>query len=101
MECAFLNKQQIAERFGTSANIASRLLSENGVSPVDLGPGRCRGLRWFAPAVEAVIRQMHDDAQPKDCPTKKKRNRPVHSGIILGRSVNDLYAELTGDSKVQ
>ena len=98
---ALLNKKQIAERLGTSPGIASRLLAEKGVKPIDFGRGRCRGLRWYSAAVEAVILQMHEDAQDK---TTKERKTPVRvpkPGLILGRSINDLYAELTREHKIQ
>lgn len=99
MLASLLTKAQIAERLGTTPGVAASLLAEKGVHPVDLGRGRGRGARWYSIAVDAVMRQMHDDAQPKE---KRPPLRLPKAGLISGRSVNDLYAELTGaPAKVQ
>ncbi|MCL1916114.1 MAG: hypothetical protein FWG17_05350 [Desulfovibrionaceae bacterium] len=74
-----LNKHQIAERMSTTPDIARNILSEHGVNPIDLGWGRGRCFRWHASEVDAVIRQMHEDAQDKKPsgealpPSKKKK----------------------------
>ena len=93
-----LNKAQIAERMSTTPGIAINILSEHGVRPVDLGRGRGRGKRWYASAVDAVIRQMHDDAQDKKISSRRVRV-PLHP--ILGKSVNELFEELTARARTQ
>ena len=93
-----LNKDQIAERLGTTAGIAGRILSEHGVNPVDLGRGRGRGKRWYASAVDAVIFQMHESAQDKKPSPRRVRVGPH---LVLGKSVNELYAELTAGTRTQ
>jgi len=87
-----LNKDQIAERLSTTPDIARRVLSAHGVQPVDLGPGRGRGKRWYSSAVDAVIHRMHEEAQEKN-PQKRR----VHVGphLVRGKTVKQLYAELT------
>ncbi len=98
MSAAFLTKAQIAQRLGTTPGVAASLLAEKGVHPVDLGRGRGRGARWYSLAVDTAMRQMHEDAQPKE---KRPPLRLPKSGLVQGRSVNDLYAELTGKTKIQ
>ncbi len=98
MLASLLTKGQIAELLGTTPGVAATLLAEKGIHPIDLGRGRGRGLRWYSLAVDTVIRQMHDDAQPKE---KRPVPRLPKPGLVQGRSVHDLYAELTGQTKVQ
>lgn len=101
MNSSLLTKQQIAEKLGSTPGIASRLLASKGVSPIDFGRGRSRGLRWYAPAVDAVMRQLHEEAQTKAAPKKAKTPQLPKGDLILGRSINDLHAELTGSPIVQ
>lgn len=96
----FLTRAQIAERLETTAGVAAALLAEKGVRPVDWGRGRGRGLRWYAPAVEQAAREMHEEAQEKNIKIPKRTTLPK-TGLVVGRSVNDLYAELTSDNKMQ
>jgi hypothetical protein len=87
-----LNRDQIAERLGTTPGVAANILSEHGVKPVDLGRGRGRGKRWYASAVDAVMYQMHEDAQGK-----QKTLLRVHTGpyLVRGKTAKQVYAELT------
>ena len=98
MLTALLNKMQIAERMGTTPGVAASLLAEKGVYPVDLGRGRARGLRWYSVAVDAVMRDMHDQAQPKE---KRPTVRLARTGLVQGRSVSELHAELTARPVLQ
>ena len=98
MFASLLTKAQIAERLGTSPGVAAALLAEKGIHPVDLGRGRGRGVRWYSLAVDAAMREMHDAAQPK---TKALPVRLPKPGLVLGRSVSELYAELTDTPKMQ
>ena len=93
-----LNKDQIAERLGTTPGVAVNILSEYGLKPVDLGRGRGRGRRWYASAVDAVIYQMHEDAQDK-----KVSQRRVHvlPRLIRGRPFKEIYADLTKGAPTQ
>lgn len=97
----FLNKRQIAEALGTSPGVASTILSERGVSPVDFGRGRGRGLRWYGPAVDVAMRQIHDEAQVKNSPKSSKPVCLPTTNLVLGRSIYELHAELTGGTKIQ
>ena len=99
-----LNKEMIAECFQTSPSIARQILLEHGVKPVDLGRGRSRGFRWYAPAVDEVMRRMHEDAQnPKPSPYKKASTRRGSAGqhLVLGKSAKELYADLYGKGEGQ
>lgn len=98
MLASLMTKAQIAERLGTSPGVAASLLAEKGVFPVDLGRGRGRGVRWYSLAVDAAVRQMHDEAQPKE---KRPTPRFSKPGLIQGRSAKELYAELTGQTEIQ
>lgn len=100
MSATLLNKEQLAQRMGTTPGIAARLLLDKGVSPVDLGCGRGRGLRWYSLAVDTVIRQIHEEAQQLAAPGKKIVRKPKKY-TVLGRSVQDLYEELTNHDKLQ
>jgi hypothetical protein len=93
-----LNKDQVAARLGTTAGIASRILSEHDVKPIDLGRGRGRGKRWYASAVDAVVYQMHEDAQGKK-PSRRKVHVAPH--LVLGKTARELYAELTSFTPTQ
>ena len=93
-----LTKDQIAERLGTTAGVASRILSEHGVKPVDLGRGRGCGKRWYASAVDAVIFRMHEDAQDKKPAPRRVQVRPH---LVRGKSAKELYAELTAGTLTQ
>lgn len=97
----FFNKQQIAEALGTTPGVAASLLSERGVSPVDWGPGRSRGLRWYAEAVKQVAYEIHMEAQQKQAQPKKKKLKISRLGLISGRSAAEIHAELTATSPVQ
>lgn len=98
----FLNRDQIAEALKTTSGVAAAMLAEKGVSPVDWGRGRGRGLRWYAPAVERAAREMHEDAQSKNTPPSTQRKAPTtKTGLILGRSAKELFEELTGGTALQ
>jgi hypothetical protein len=95
-----LTKLQIAERLGTTPALAARLLSEQGVSPIDFGRGRGRGLRWYSAAVDAALLRLHEESQK---PQPKKRPRlPMRTvGLVLGRNKKELYEELTKGGSLQ
>lgn len=99
----FLTRQQIAEALGTGPGVAAALLSARGVHPIDLGRGRGRGLRWYAAAVKQVAYDLHTEAQAKKQGKSHtaKKTTVRGPGPILGRSTNEIYAELTGSPPMQ
>ncbi|MCL1915327.1 MAG: hypothetical protein FWG17_01235 [Desulfovibrionaceae bacterium] len=80
--------------------VAVAIMAEKGVLPVNFGRGRGRGVRWYTQAVEAILRQMHDDAQAKN-PPKRSAPRLPKPGLVMGRPIDELYAELTGRPQIQ
>jgi hypothetical protein len=98
-----LTKLQIAERLGTTPALAARLLSEHGVSPIDFGRGRGRGLRWYSAAVDAALLRLHEESQKQQPRERPLRPRlPLRkTGLVQGRNINDLYEELTKGSTLQ
>lgn len=67
------------------------ILKEHHLSPIDLGPGRGRGLRWHRGAVKAVIDTLHAEAQPKQ---KARVAVPKEVRPVLGKSPSMLFDEL-------
>ena len=100
MQPIFLTKTQIGNLLATTPEIARRELEKRGCAPVDYGPGRSRGLRWLRAEVERIAREMHDDAQPPQ-PHPKKPLFPRGPRPIQGRSMAELYAELTSGDPMQ
>ena len=93
----FLRAADMAAMLGTSRGVAMSIMAAHGVRPVDFGRGRGRGLRWLESAVRAVMRKMHDDAQPKARPARQPRGEsPVAS--LADLSVDEIYRLTTGQS---
>lgn len=100
MQPIFLTKSQIGDLLATTPEIARRELAKRGCAPVDYGPGRSRGLRWFRAEVERIAREMHENAQPSQ-PQAKRPHFPRRPRPIQGRPISELYAELTSGNPVQ
>lgn len=101
MTSAFLTRQQLAERMGTTPGVASAILAEKGVLPVNFGRGRGRGVRWYAQAVDMAMRQMHDEAQVKNPPKKIQPPRVSAYDPFAGKTARQIYEELTLGHPVQ
>lgn len=94
----FLRKKDIAERMNCGWKKARSMLAAHGVYPVDFGFGPSGGPRWLESAVNAVLRSMHQEAQPGTKPSKIK----VKTG---NQSIADMSAaslhKLVSNSLVQ
>lgn len=92
----FLTRSQIAQLLNMSESHAKKLLAEHGITPIDLGRGRGKGLRWRTAAVIELADILHTDAQ-----AKKKPRRVKSSGhSVLGKSASELFAEFNGSNSV-
>ncbi len=60
-----LSKKDIANKLGTSINVAMNTLQEHKVYPIDFGIGRGRGFKWLESSVEEIIYKLHCKAQEK------------------------------------
>lgn len=94
----YLRSTEVATMLGTSPGVATSILAERGVLPIDFGAGRSRGRRWLLSAVVRVMEDMHEQAQPK---TKQARapSPPKISGLA-GMSVDQLL-QLTSAPRLQ
>ena len=59
MSDRLFGKRVIAAMLGTSPGVAASILEGKGIHPIDLGAGRCRGLRWLEAAVQQAVRDMY------------------------------------------
>ena len=96
-----LRRDEVAELMGTSPGVAVSILDRRGCRPIDFGPGRARGLRWLESAVLAIIRTMHQEAQPAPKNAKVKKPSPVSTLNLANISCNELYDCLTRDKPLQ
>lgn len=96
----FLRRTDIAAMLGTSPGVAASILEQAGVHPIDFGVGRSRGRRWLESAVRQVMRDMHEDAQPKAGKTRQARPSGTPSVRLASMSINDIY-QLTQAQGVQ
>lgn len=87
----------VADMLGTSPRIATTILLQNGLQPVNLGRGRGRGNRWLASAVQAVIQDLHDKAQKAPRSSAKP---PRLTSRVASMPIGDLYA-LTRAKRMQ
>ncbi len=94
-----LTKHDIAKALALSPTLAASELAQRGVRPIDFGFGRGRGKRWYAEAVEQVVRAMHEEAQVKAKPRKVKSPR-APATPLASMSVEQIY-ELTKPHTVQ
>lgn len=85
-----IKTEDLADFTGLPQSVIMSALEKAGVSAINTGKGRGRGLRWLSSAVIEVVATMHRDAQ------KKQQRRHVRTHSVSGRSVDDLYAELSG-----
>ena len=86
-----LKTPEVADLMGMSKSVALGILKQFHLSPIDLGPGRGRGLRWHRGAVKAVIDTLHAEAQPKQ---KVRVAIPKEVRPVLGKSPRALFDEL-------
>lgn len=84
---------------GFSVSVSVALLREQGVYPIDIGPGRGRGCHWYVPAVEQAIAEMHKAAQPTRKATKLKRPA-IPTASLAGMSAAEIF-HLTQGHRVQ
>lgn len=86
-----LRTSEVTELMGMSKTVAMGILKKYHLSPIDLGPGRGRGLRWHRGAVKAVIDTLHAEAQPKQ---KARVSIPKEVRPVLGKKTQALFDEL-------
>lgn len=94
-----LRREELPEMMNMSENVARELLESYGVRPIDLGPGRGRGLRWHRGAVRSVIDTLHAEAQVTA--TSKRKVHPKEVRPVLGKTPRELYAEINQRGAVQ
>ena len=82
---------EVATMLRTTPGAARGVLDRLNVKPINLGPGRGLGLRWFDDEILTAL-----DAQRKPKHAKKHVQH-----LITGRSVAELVNELTGKHVVQ
>ena len=86
-----LRTPEVADLMGMSKSVALSVLKQHHLSPIDLGPGRGRGLRWHRGAVKAVIDTLHAEAQPKQ---RARVAIPKEVRPVLGKNPRALFEEL-------
>lgn len=98
MESLFYRKADLEKALNMPVKKAVKVLTEHGIKPVDLGPGRGNGLRWHVRAVNAVADTLHAEAQAQS--EVPRRRRIAKAGCVLGKSPKELYVELYGTGAV-
>lgn len=98
-----LRRDDIAALFLTTRDRAASILAKRGCYPIDFGRGPGGGPRWLASAVEAVIREMFLEAQPKPPKQKRPKVHPSRSNMRIEKmTANELHqAVLTSDAPLQ
>lgn len=86
--------------------MAASILKEYGCYPIDLGPGRGRGLRWLESEVTYALRRMHMQAQPvKEQSVKKVLSKkikfPKSDLDLVNKSSKETQALLTSEEAIQ
>lgn len=89
----FLRTKDVAEKMSVSKVLAISLLREHGVFPIDFGYGRGHGLRWLESAVDSVMREMFEKAQPQPKQISTNKIKKPHKSLA-SLSTKELY-ELT------
>lgn len=83
---------------GTSSYMAIIFLKRNGLSPIDLGRGKGRGLRWLESDVLRVMKQVFDKVQRK--PRKPRMpSIPGTNGQPLSEHTNAEIVALVENSR--
>lgn len=93
-----LTREGIAKALALTEEMAASELARRGVRPIDFGRGRGRGPRWYAEAVEQVVRAMHEEAQAKSKARKMKPRAPITP--LASMSFQQIY-ELTKPKTLQ
>ena len=86
----FIRLSDIADMFGgISESAALALLASHDVRPVDLGRGANHGKIWYAPAIQALAAELHEEAQiQSESPEKPKVKAKTKSSLDLRRIVS-------------
>lgn len=93
----FARLSEIAEMLNCSERAALHALEAHGIRPYDHGTGRGCGKVWYLPAIQQLAADMHDEAQKKAKPEKKRI--PMSDGhLIAGKSVAELKLLLTNSA---
>ena len=93
----FVRLPEVAEMLCCSERAALHALEAHGIRPYDHGNGRGCGKVWYLPAIQQLAADMHDEAQKKDKPEKKRL--PKNGGhLIVGKSVAELKLLLTNST---
>lgn len=90
-----LKTNELAEIMNMSAPLARKILQKNGIEPIDLGPGRGKGLRWSTKQVTVLCTTLCTQAMESIKPCKKRKSKVPRP--IFGRSPGELYAELNNN----
>ena len=93
----FLRTKELKDVLGLPESRALALLEEHGIKPVDMGRGRCNGLRWRTSAVIHLADTLHAEAQS----TERQRRKKAASHPIRGRNAAELYAEFNREQRLQ
>lgn len=94
MTPATLKTEQLSAFTGLPQAVILSALKQAGISAIDTGKGRGRGLRWLTSAVMEVVHTMHRNAQ-----STKKPHARAHA--VIGRRPDDLFAELARETLPQ
>lgn len=86
-----LKKKQVADLLNIGPTTVPQFLSARGIEPIDLGPGRGKGLRWLAAAVIEIPGIVHAEAQAKASQPKTRKARQKFS--MRGKTAAQLVAE--------
>lgn len=85
---------EVADLLKTTPGAARTTLENLNVLPVNLGPGRGKGLRWYRSEILSAL----DDSRKKPAP---KKNTAKTKSPFAGKSMPQLMEELTSFQKAQ
>ncbi len=98
-----ISTSEAAQILDMSQKVAREFLIQHGLQPISLGPGRGRGLRWLASAVENLILTIHAEAQQTGSIMLKRSSSEKSKEIesqrkplrVADMSIDELYSLLT------
>ena len=91
----YMTTADVGRILSMSKSSAARWLKRKGVIPLSLGVGRGLGLRWSKIDVEAAIAGAQ--IQSKDKEEKNPRRPPLHKRPLVGRSLAEQLALISGE----
>lgn len=88
-----LTRKEVSQLLNIGETTAIQLLEAHGITPIDLGRGRGKGLRWRTIEVIKLPDILHTEAQT----TEKRRYKNSVQYNVLDKSAAELFAEFNGN----